>query len=181
MLVKNSWTFILNVWYSKQNQQLCGQQQVNSKTDSQVYTVYWIDEGLAPAAFNWQPCWFSTTLQNSSWDAQCLDCTANPVMCFLLVLCWAITSERTLASPTHATCHFWHWTNQRGRATPARTHLKRSSLMGRWRFSRVHPTMSTVLHTRCLQSRLSAVVDQEMPPVHDHFYFYMCQPGEINQ
>lgn len=50
MLVKNSRTFILNMWYSEQKQQLCGQQQVNSKTDSQVYTVYWRDEGSAPAA-----------------------------------------------------------------------------------------------------------------------------------
>lgn len=133
--------------------------------------------------------------KSSFWDAQCSDCTANPVMCFPR---WAITSERTLPSPTHATCHttcfffgffflhFWYLTNQRGRATPAWPTVKGLT----WCFLRAHqkaggasavctPTITTGLHTWCTESRLSAVGDQEIPPVHD--YFCLCQPGEIDQ
>lgn len=196
MLVKNSWSFILYVWYSKQEQkQLCGQQQVNSETDSQVYTVYWIDEGLAPAAMLVQyhtpklflGCAVLVLYSNSSdvfslssllnrhiWKNTCFTCT-----------CYFFTPlALTSAFLTSDKSDFFERKNNWASDAASFIGLAWCCLQAHQRymlFICVYPTMRTVLRRCCIQSRLSAVVDQEIAPVHDHFYFYMCQPGEMYQ
>lgn len=193
MLVKNSWSFILYVWYSKQKQQqLCGQQQVNSETDSQVYTVYWIDEGLAPAAMLVQyhtpklflGCAVLVVYSNSS-DVFSFSSLLNRHIwkntCFT---CYFFTPlAATSAFLTSDKSDFFERKNNWASDAASLIGLACCCLQAhqRYMFICVYPTMRTVLHRCCIQSRLSAVVDQEIAPVHDHFYFYMCQPGEMYQ